>query len=212
MFLIADVFDARVHCSEAEALAWARADAATHEPNGDTFLTENGEEQVELLGLYWAPLLTRAAGQGKLRVFCSPMRRNLQTAAPLLRELNALGTPVTAVVRRDNYEVMGMCHPADRAVVTQMEEFAGMADKRDELIQLVKSVKWTPAGQSPNEMLSEFPHIVLEPGAFGDPDEGWYAQGIEGAKQIRHRFTTMVRSLRCACIHYLLSTTCARCG
>lgn len=89
------------------------------------------------------------------------MRRNLQTAAPLLRELDALGTPVTAVVRRDNYEVMGMCHPADRSVVAQIEDLAGRAEKRDELIQLVKSVKWTPAGQSPNEMLDEFPHIVL---------------------------------------------------
>ncbi len=122
------------------------------------------------------------------------MRRNLQTAAPLLRELDALGTPVTAVVRRDNYEVMGMCHPADRSVVAQIEDLAGRAEKRDELIQLVKSVKWTPAGQSPNEMLDEFPHIVLEEGAFGGVNEGWYAQGFEGMKQIRRRFSAMVRS------------------
>ena len=182
---------------EAEALAWAREDAISHEPNGDTFLTENGHVQAELLGAYWAPILTGAAGHGKLRIFCSPMRRNLQTAAPLLRELHALGTPVTAVVRRDNYEVLGMTHPADRPVVTQIEELSGTPARRDELIQLVKSVKWTPAGQSPNEMRAEFPHIELEEGAFcGDADEGWYADGFEGTKQIRRRFTAMVSSLR----------------
>lgn len=181
-------------------MAWSREDAARHEPNGDTFLTENGRVQVELLGAYWAPILTRAAGRGKLRIFCSPMRRNLQTAAPLLRELDALGTPVTAVVRRDNYEVLGMCHPADRSAVTQIEELAGIPARRDELIQLVKSVKWTPAGQSPNEMLAEFPHIALEEGAFpDDADKGWYAEGFEGKKQIRRRFAAMVSSPRHHC-------------
>lgn len=140
------------------------------------------------------------------------MRRNLQTAAPLLRELDALGTPVTAVVRRDNYEVMGMCHPADRPVVGQIEKLATIADKRNELIQLVKSVKWTPAGQSPNEMLAEFPHIALEEGSFcGDADEGWYEQGFEGNKQIRRRFSAMVRFGACMrkCDPALSTNVCA---
>lgn len=139
------------------------------------------------------------------------MRRNLQTAAPLLRELDALGTPVTAVVRRDNYEVMGMCHPADRPVVTRIEKLARIPEKRNELIQLVKSVKWTPAGMSPTEMLAEFPHIALEEGSFcGDADDGWYEQGFEGNKQIRRRFSAMVRveaSMR-KC-DSALTTTCA---
>ena len=63
--------------TEAEASASARSDELATEPTGDTFLTENGEEQVECFGRYWAPILERVAAKGKLRIFCSPMRRNL---------------------------------------------------------------------------------------------------------------------------------------
>jgi hypothetical protein len=125
------------------------------------------------------------------------MRRNLQTAAPLLRELDSLGTPVTAVVRRDNFEVLGMLHPADRPIMAQLEALQAWG-KRDELVSLVKSTEWTPAGQSSNEMLAEFPHVELEEGTFpADADEGWYAQGFEGNKAIRRRFVAMVRCMPC---------------
>jgi broad specificity phosphatase PhoE len=153
--------------------------------------------QVEAFGQYWAPILQKAAAAGKLHVYCSPMRRNLQTAAPLLRELAALGCPVTATVRRDNYEVLGMVHPADRPVLAEVEALAQAGDGgRAELIKLLKTTAWTPAGQSKNEMLAEFPHIALEEGGSGakypsDADEGWYSGGFEGAKIVRRRFSEM---------------------
>jgi broad specificity phosphatase PhoE len=105
--------------------AWSAANEAAAEPNGDTFLTENGHEQVEAFGSYWAPLLQHAAQRGKLRVFCSPMRRNLQTAAPLLRQLDALGCRVVADVRRDNFEVPGMVHPADSPAMAEIQRLVG---------------------------------------------------------------------------------------
>ena len=48
--------------------------------------------------------------------------------------------------------------------------------KREELIAMVKGHKWTPAGQSANEIRAEFPHVQLEQNDRfpADPDEGWY--------------------------------------
>ena len=41
---------------------------------------------------------------------------------------------------------------------------------------MVKGHKWTPAGQSANEIRAEFPHVQLEQNDRfpADPDEGWY--------------------------------------
>ena len=157
------------------------------ESNGDTYLTENGHAQVEALGSYWAPILRSAAAKGKLRVVCSPMRRNLQTAAPLLRELAALGAPVTASVRWGNFECMGIIHPADRHISEKVAELGG---DRAALTALLKQTRWTPAGQSPNEMLEEFPHIDTSE-LPGSPDDGWYSEGWEGGKAMLRRFTEM---------------------
>lgn len=122
------------------------AEREASDGTGDTYLTENGHMQVEAFGAYWAPILHMVASQGKLHVVCrcaarysqlppgrpppqltrptlpcaSPMRRNLQTAAPLLRELEQLGSPVTASVRWGNFECMGILHPNDDAVQDQL--------------------------------------------------------------------------------------------
>ena len=75
--------------------------------NGDQPLTENGEAQAECFGEYWAPILEGPARAGKLHVFCSPMVRNMQTVAPLMRKLGEKGIELTAEVRPDNCEVPG---------------------------------------------------------------------------------------------------------
>ena len=175
-----------------EATAWAAADEAAAEPNGDTFLTENGIEQVEAFGTYWAPILCQAAQRGNLRVVCSPMRRNLQTAAPLLRELDRLGCPVIADVRRDNFEVPGMIHPDDVPVTREVERLVNSGDVQA-AVKLMKGHAWIGAGLSKREIAAEFPHTKLMPGdSFpSDPNEGWYKGGYEGKKLIRRRFAAM---------------------
>ena len=90
-----------------------RAEEAVKQVNGDAPLTENGEAQAEAFGKYWAPLLLPKAQQGALHVFNSPMQRNLQTVAPLMRRLHAAGVNLTSEVRPDNCEVPGCVHAAD---------------------------------------------------------------------------------------------------
>ena len=111
---------AREGLTQEESEAWAREQKGESEPTGDTFLTENGHMQVEAFAEYWAPILQKSAAAGKLHVFCSPMRRNLQTAAPLLRALAASGSPVTATVRYENFEVPGMIHPDDNDTMAEL--------------------------------------------------------------------------------------------
>jgi hypothetical protein len=133
------------------------------------------------------------------------MRRNLQTAAPLLRELAALGTQTTATVRFDNFEVMGIVHPDDKHLLPQVAETNGAsmsATERAELVQKLKAgIAWTPAGQSPDEMQAEFPHIRMEEGFSGD--RGWYSDGYEGTKKIRKQ-SKLVFAIHCILWHLVL--------
>ena len=178
---------------DARLLAERRGTNSAAEPetgkgsNGDTYLTENGHAQVEAFGRYWAPILRDAASKGKLRVVCSPMRRNLQTAAPLLRELAHLGAPVTATVRWGNFECMGIVHPADSHI---REKLADLADDHTGQTALLKETRWTPAGQSPKEMVDEFPHIDTSE-LPGRVDVGWYSAGPEDSKAMLRRFKEM---------------------
>ena len=131
-----------------EARAEAPSLAGGAEVNGDAPLTENGEAQAEAFGEYWAPLLLPKAQQGALHVFCSPMQRNLQTVAPLMRRLHAAGlSDLTAEVRPDNCEVPGCVHAADDETYAEVGRL--VADgQEDAAIELMESHGWTPGGLS----------------------------------------------------------------
>ena len=132
-----------------EARAEAPSLAGGAEVNGDAPLTENGEAQAEAFGEYWAPLLLPKAQQGALHVFCSPMQRNLQTVAPLMRRLHAAGglSDLTAEVRPDNCEVPGCVHAADDETYAEVGRLVADGHE-DAAIELMESHGWTPGGLS----------------------------------------------------------------
>ena len=125
------------------------------EANGDQPLTENGEQQAECWGEFWAPILEGKARAGALHVFCSPMQRNLQTVAPFMRRLHEKGIQLTVEVRPDNCEVPGNIHMNDDAVYANI----GSLVNKDPTAaaQLLEQHSWTPAGLSANEIVTLFP-------------------------------------------------------
>lgn len=146
---------------------------AAPEANGDAPLTENGELQAECFGAYWDPILEGMARSGKLHVFCSPMQRNLQTVAPLMRRLHAKGIALNAEVRPDNCEVPGNVHTVDQAVAANI----GALKDTDPTAaaELLESHDWHPAGLSVDEIVTMFPWA--EPQIDGDfpadASQGW---------------------------------------
>jgi broad specificity phosphatase PhoE len=132
------------------------------QPNGDTTLTENGLEQADLLGSYWAPRLEKHVQRGKLHAFVSPMQRNLETAHPLL---TALG--VKAQVRPDLCEIPLLAHSDDRPFFDSIMEKQARGVPAAELARLVKqrvaAGPWKPAGLSFRQMKKMFPWAEAQP-------------------------------------------------
>jgi hypothetical protein len=139
------------------------------EPNGDTFLTDNGHAQAELLGRYYAPILSRKArgeGRGKLHVFVSPMQRNLETVAPLMRMLRAEhGAPdLQATVNKDQFEVPAIRHPDDgpRFSAQVGMQAAGKLEEA-ELAAQQAAGSWKPCGLSECRLSASLPLCLCLP-------------------------------------------------
>lgn len=148
---------------------------ANLEENGDQPLTENGEEQAECWGAFWAPILEGKARAGALHVFCSPMERNLQTVAPFMRRLHEKGIELTAEVRPDNCEIPGNIHMNDSAAYANIESLINTNPA--EAAQLLDQHIWTPAGLSADEIGTLFPWARPQTTGYNcfptDSSEGW---------------------------------------
>ena len=94
---------ARGELEPSELNATMRNAPALHDAGADSPLTELGEQQAELLGEFYAPLLMEKAREGKLRLFVSPQMRTCQTAAPLYSRLHQ-ETGIRAAVRVELHE------------------------------------------------------------------------------------------------------------
>mmetsp|Transcript_122447 Transcript_122447/g.381194 ORF Transcript_122447/g.381194 Transcript_122447/m.381194 type:complete len:326 (-) Transcript_122447:47-1024(-) len=150
----------------------------------DSPLTRGGERMAERLGKYYAPLLRGLADRGKLHFFCSPMKRNLQTASPLV---TALG--VKAVVRRDLKETGGWMAPSERR---ELQEAFALAERGDPaparaLLKERSKRGWTPLGMTGREIQERFPWAELEAGFPADMP--WHTTGLEtdATSDERHR-------------------------
>lgn len=73
--------------------------------DSDPLLAERGQREALALAQHWATLLPK-----DVRLYCSAMRRSLQTALPLAMELGA-----TVHVRPDLEEVGGIYHNVDQS-------------------------------------------------------------------------------------------------
>ena len=183
--------------------AQARMVAESREANGDAVLTDNGMQQAELLGLFWSKILKHKAKEGRVRVVVSPMTRNLQTADPLVRYLNAelaIATPqaqpqspsqkapkspksqtvpaatsVPATVNPDLFEIPGLFHPDDCLPFFQLQDglMRSTGDEARKLRKTMANYPWRPAGLSVDEMKSKFPWCTI-------PDDKLVSRRHEG--------------------------------
>jgi broad specificity phosphatase PhoE len=172
------------------------AEAVAKEPNGDTQLSKNGLQQALCLGEYWAPLLERAAEEGKLHIFVSPMRRTMQTIEPLVKNLHAKGFgAVRATCHRDLHEIPGVIHPNDRSFYmkySQLKE-AGEHELAQQARQKHAATGFTPAGLAPAEILSNFDWVGLGDALLSqDPERGWFTEGVETETQVAQRMVRLV--------------------
>ena len=53
----------------------------------DTPLSKQGEKQAQAFCDYWHGTFAKLQSEGRLHFYVSPMKRNMQTADPLLKQL-----------------------------------------------------------------------------------------------------------------------------
>lgn len=183
--------------------AYARRLAEPREANGDPVLTDNGLRQAELLGRFWSKLLQHKATEGRVHVVVSPMTRNMQTADPLVRRLNAglvqslrskpqdCATTVPAIVDADLFEIPGLFHPADADLFFRLQAslVQNPGDDARRLRQTMADYPWRPAGLSVDEIQSKFPWCTIPDGGplASRRHEGWYRNGCESLDDISAR-------------------------
>jgi broad specificity phosphatase PhoE len=188
----------RKHLSQDEADMRRVAEAMRREPNGDTRLTENGQQQATCLGNYWAPLLERAAREQKLHIFVSPMQRTMQTIEPLVKTLRSKGLVVPATCQHDMYEIPGLVHPNDRQFFKKYSRLVqeGQAEIAQRVWQEHATTGFTPAGLTPTEIVTNFDWVKLDTAlASQKADVGWLTHGWENETQITERMERLVNWL-----------------
>ena len=190
-----------------ELNATMRNAPALHDAGADSPLTELGEQQAELLGERWAPLLEEKARQGKLRVFCSPFLRTLQTAEPLMRRLHAAVPECKATLLPAIMERGALAAPED---MRKFDEIDRLKLRGAKLKEFMKSIEWQPMGMSVNEMRRRFrwaesakpddaslPTFRTPAGEFALPpdDRPWWEAGYESGKFADARTSAVCRWL-----------------
>jgi len=167
----------------------------------DALLTSLGKSQAQRLGLTYAPLLVSKAKQGKLKVFVSPFTRCMMTADPLMKELRKEIPSLEATVLPAIMESGGLTERNDFQNFDQIDELNKLG-KRDEAIQLLKSIQWKAQGMSGIAMLQQFPWINLHardspltsteitqiPWAeVEENNKPWWSFGFESTKRAHRR-------------------------
>ena len=173
----------------------------------DAVLTSLGKSQAQRLGLTYAPLLLSKAKQGKLIVCVSPFQRCLMTANPLMKEIRKEMPSFQATILPAIMESGGLTDQADFQHFDQIDAF-NKQGKRDEAIQVLKSIQWKRQGMSGNMMKRKFPWVNLNLnssaslfltkeitqspwGEVQDNDQPWWTYGFESKKRTHRRITAV---------------------
>jgi broad specificity phosphatase PhoE len=125
-----------------------------HEWSGDTELSSIGKAEAESLANFWGPMLQPVAKDKKLHVYVSPMQRCLQTADPLMTDLNHVGKVYPKI-----FESPGLCEKSDRDFITNTLEPLILKKNMSEAIKLYNSHTFHDAGLSENAIKFRFPWI-----------------------------------------------------
>jgi broad specificity phosphatase PhoE len=163
-------------------------------PNGDSPLSEKGQEQARKLGEYWAPILDGRAGNGGVHFFVSPQIRCMRTASPLITQLFEKHG-ITAKVLPDLIEVPGLMQKEDQVAFYTAYEKLLSEGKKDEAAAFRQGFKWQACGENVEDLQKEFPWAVFDPKLF--PATGpWYDKGWESLGEARERADRNVALLR----------------
>lgn len=163
-------------------------------PNGDSPLSEKGQEQARKLGEYWAPILDGRAGNGGVHFFVSPQIRCMRTASPLITQLFEKHG-ITAQVLPDLIEVPGLMQKEDQVAFYTAYEKLLSEGKKDEAAAFRQGFKWQACGENVEDLQKEFPWAVFDPKLF--PATGpWYDKGWESFGEARERADRNVALLR----------------
>lgn len=176
--------------SDEEVLSAMRSAGGTED--GDFPLSREGERQAKALSAVWSPLLLEKAREGRLHIFVSPMKRCLQTADPLMRELNA-ACGMKALVKPSIMEFGGLTWPKDMAVFDEMAKLRKKGDTAGAM-SLLKNMKWRSAGLSGDEIKKTFPWADLPKGFPATTP--WHMGGFEGSGALKRRLATVMEDIR----------------
>jgi broad specificity phosphatase PhoE len=165
--------------------------------NGDSPLSEKGQEQARKLGEYWSPVLDGRAGHGGVHFYVSPQIRCMRTATPLITPLfEKYG--IKAQVLPDLIEIPGLMQKGDSTAFFPEYERLLSEGKKVEASAFRKAFKWKACGENVEDMQREFPWAVFDHKLF--PETGpWYDKGWESIAEARERAgrnAALLRSLQ----------------
>jgi broad specificity phosphatase PhoE len=169
-----------------------------------------GMQQAQKFSDFWFETFDRFHKSGKLHFFVSPMKRNMQTADPLLTRLGSC----KAQVRPDLCETSALLTGSDRH--NKRENFREFeAQNTPENVDQIKKMMakyegtWEPNGMSAKQVREKFPWATPLQLSSAEPDEDglMFPAGTYGARFFVSIYNSIV-SLAYLRVFYVLVFLC----